>query len=227
MHRTIRWLDRCIAAHKNVDKQNLFPIVQGGLNPELRRQCANELIKRDTPGFAIGGLSGGESKDDFWKMVSISTDVLPKNKPRYLMGVGFAEDLVVCCALGCDMYDCVFPTRTARFGTALTFDGEINLKKQKYKDDFSRIEDECQCSTCKTYTRAYLNAIVTHETVACHLVTVHNVSFQMRLMARIRERIKDGTFVEFVKEFMVKFYPEKNYPGWSRDALKSVGIELF
>ncbi|CAL8143669.1 unnamed protein product [Orchesella dallaii] len=226
MERTIRWLDRCMAAHQFPEKQNLFPIVQGGLDPELRKECAKELIKRDTPGFAIGGLSGGESKDDFWRMVHISTDILPKNKPRYLMGVGFAEDLVVCCALGVDMYDCVFPTRTARFGCALTFTGQINLKQQKYKEDFSPIDPECTCSTCTNYTRAYLQKIVTHETVACHLLTVHNVRFQMRLMERIRSNIKTGTFVEFVKSFMLGIYPDKKYPTWSKDALEAVGITL-
>ncbi|OMJ28527.1 Queuine tRNA-ribosyltransferase [Smittium culicis] len=113
MHRSVRWLDRCIKAHKNPSTQNLFPIVQGGLDKELRIQSAKELSKRESPGYAIGGLSGGEAKDLFWRMVSISTDVLPEAKPRYCMGVGYAEDLVVCSALGVDMYDCVFPTRTA------------------------------------------------------------------------------------------------------------------
>jgi len=113
MWRSIRWLDRCIAAHARKSEQNLFPIVQGGLNPELRTLSANELIKRNTSGYAIGGLSGGEAKDDFWKMVTLSTDLLPKEKPRYLMGVGFSIDLVVCSALGCDLFDCVYPTRTA------------------------------------------------------------------------------------------------------------------
>ncbi|XP_035704923.1 queuine tRNA-ribosyltransferase catalytic subunit 1 isoform X2 [Folsomia candida] len=221
MHRTIRWLDRCIAAHQNPEKQNLFPIVQGGLNPELRKACAKELIKRDTPGFAIGGLSGGESKDDFWKMVHISTDILPNHKPRYLMGVGFAEDL------GCDMYDCVFPTRTARFGSALTFTGQVNLKHQKFKNDFTPVDPECPCSTCKTYTKAYIHAIATHETMACHLLTVHNITFQMRLMKRIRESIKEATFVEFVRNFMFGLYPSKNYPKWSQDALNAVGISLL
>lgn len=113
MNRTIRWLDRSIGAHTRDDEQNIFPIVQGGLNPELRKICAGELTKREVRGFAVGGLSGGESKDDFWSIVSLCTDELPKNKPRYLMGVGFAVDLVVCVALGIDMFDCVFPTRTA------------------------------------------------------------------------------------------------------------------
>lgn len=113
MQRTIRWLDRCIAADERVNDQSIFPIVQGGLNADLRRQCADGLLKRNVRGFAVGGLSGGESKDEFWSTVNVCTDLLPEDKPRYLMGVGFAADLVVCVALGIDMFDCVFPTRTA------------------------------------------------------------------------------------------------------------------
>lgn len=113
MHRTTRWLDRCLTADTRPNEQSIFPIVQGALNADLRAQSAKKQIKRNVNGFAIGGLSGGESKDDFWRMVHISTDILPKDKPRYLMGVGFAIDLVVCVALGVDMFDCVFPTRTA------------------------------------------------------------------------------------------------------------------
>lgn len=113
MHRSVRWLDRCIKAHKNPDSQNLFAIIQGGLDIELRRKCVEEMVKRDTPGYAIGGLSGGEEKDRFWRMVTLCTDLLPEDRPRYCMGVGYAEDLVVCSALGVDMFDCVYPTRTA------------------------------------------------------------------------------------------------------------------
>lgn len=226
MHRTIRWLDRCMAAHKNSATQNIFPIVQGGLDAGLRKQCALDLLKRDVAGYAIGGLSGGESKDDFWPMVDISTDLLPKNKPRYLMGVGFAVDLVVCSALGCDMFDCVFPTRTARFGCALVMGGQLNLKNTEFCYDFNPIEDDCPCSTCRRYTRAYLHHIVKQETVACHLVSVHNVNFQMRLMKSIRDNIKAGTFVSFVKAFMKRFYPKGDYPGWVVDALAAVNIHL-
>ena len=123
------------------------------MDVEKRKDCANQLIKRNVPGFAIGGLSGGEAKDDFWKMVSVSTDVLPRDKPRYLMGVGFAVDLVVCSALGVDMYDCVFPTRTARFGSALIMKapGSLNLKSKAFANDFSPIDESCDCTTCQRY----------------------------------------------------------------------------
>lgn len=113
MYRSIRWLDRCIAAHKNPEMQNLFCIIQGGLDLELRKQCCQEMVKRNTPGIAIGGLSGGEAKEEYCKVVSTCTDLLPDNKPRYVMGVGYPEDLVVSVALGADMFDCVWPTRTA------------------------------------------------------------------------------------------------------------------
>ncbi|KAK2577326.1 hypothetical protein KPH14_003455 [Odynerus spinipes] len=227
MGRTVRWLDRCLSAHERSDEQSIFPIVQGGLDPKLRSKCAHELTKREVNGYAIGGLSGGESKEDFWKMVHLSTDILPKTKPRYLMGVGFAADLVVCCALGIDMYDCVFPTRTARFGCALVRTGQLNLKQNQYSKDMRPIDESCPCSTCKTYTRAYLHEIVTIETVACHLLTVHNIAFQMKLMKDIRESIKEQKYPEFVQNYMLNVYPDKKYPEWIINALKSVNIALL
>jgi len=227
-HRTVRWLDRCLTAHPRPDKQNLFPIVQGGLNDDKRKDCAAQLIKRDVPGFAIGGLSGGEEKDTFWRIVKVSAASLPDSKPRYLMGVGHQVDLVVCAALGVDMFDCVFPTRTARFGTALVFDapGEIVLKKSAYETDFSPIDPTCTCSTCKNYTRAFLHTIVTKEPSACHLLTVHNVAHQLRLMERVRESIKSDTFPAFLQQFFQRMFPEKNYPEWATNALASVGVSL-
>ncbi|XP_043496634.1 queuine tRNA-ribosyltransferase catalytic subunit [Polistes fuscatus] len=227
MERTIRWLDRCLSAHERSDEQSIFPIVQGGLNSKLRAECARELIKRKVNGFAIGGLSGGESKDTFWRMVHLSTDILPKDKPRYLMGVGFAIDLVVCCALGVDMFDCVFPTRTARFGCALVRTGQLNLKQSQFSNDMRPIDESCSCSTCKTYSRAYLHHIVTIETVACHLLTVHNIAFQMKLMEDIRESIKQQKYPEFVQNYMLNVYPDKEYPDWIVNALQAVNITLL
>ncbi|XP_043279928.1 queuine tRNA-ribosyltransferase catalytic subunit [Venturia canescens] len=226
MERTTRWLDRCLEAHQRPEEQSIFPIVQGGLNAELRMESAKRQSKRNVNGFAIGGLSGGESKNDFWRMVHLSTDLLPKDKPRYLMGVGFAVDLVVCCALGVDMYDCVFPTRTARFGCALVRTGQLNLRKGIYASDNNPIDESCHCSTCKTYTRAYLHHVVTVETVACHLLTVHNIAFQLRLMRDIRESICEDRFPKFVKDYMLDVYPDKEYPKWIVDALSAVNIEL-
>lgn len=180
MYRSIRWLDRCIEAHSRKTEQNLFPIVQGGLDPKLREISAKELIRRNTSGYAIGGLSGGEEKDQFWRMVSLSTDLLPKNKPRYLMGVGFAIDLVVCSALGCDLFDCVFPTRTARFGCGLVDDGQLHLRKKVFAVDDNPIDTECTCFTCKTYSRAYLHMVFnSDEVTGCSLLSIHNVAFQV------------------------------------------------
>lgn len=225
-YRTTRWLDRCLSAHKRPNKQSIFPIVQGGLTENLRTLSANLHLKRKVNGYAIGGLSGGEAKEDFWKMVLLSTKILPCDKPKYVMGVGFAVDLVICCALGADMFDCVFPTRTARFGCALTSDGQISLRHKKFKMDFGPIEKNCICSTCKTYTRAYIHQIVSLEAVSCNLLSVHNLNYQMQLMKGIRESIKVNKFPEFVQEFMTNMYPNKNYPRWCLDALQSVNIEL-
>lgn len=227
MHRSVRWLDRCITANKNPDRQNLFAIIQGGLDAKLRKACLDEMTKRDVPGFAIGGLSGGEEKDDFWKMVTLSTDHLPREKPRYLMGVGYALDLVVCVALGCDMFDCVFPTRTARFGSALVPWGSLQLKQKQYAKDFQPIDPDCQCPTCKRHSRAYLHALFKSDTAAMHHITIHNISYQLTLMRSVRQSIIDQTFPEFVKAFMKRMFPSsEQYPSWAVEALQSVNITL-
>ncbi|CAO3643043.1 unnamed protein product [Mucor fragilis] len=230
MWRSIRWLDRCIKAHKKQDTQNLFAIIQGGLNTDLRKKCVEEMVKRDTPGYAVGGLSGGEEKDVFWRIVTLCTDLLPKNKPIYCMGVGYAEDLVVCVALGVDMFDCVFPTRTARFGNALTMNGTVSLKSGKYATDFGPIEEGCDCSTCKEYTRSYVHLnVTTKDTVGCHLVSNHNVAFQLRLMRNMREAIEKDEFPAWIKKFFRGYFggDKSKYPQWSINALKSVGVDLL
>ncbi|KOB75115.1 Queuine tRNA-ribosyltransferase [Operophtera brumata] len=153
-------------------------------------QSAKEHMSKDVNGFAIGGLSGGEAKDDFWPMVKLSTGILDKTRPRYLMGVGLAIDLV-------------------RFGCALVNKGQLNLKQKQYESDLNPIDDNCTCSTCKTYTRAYLHAIVT-----------------MRLMRTMRENIEKGTFPQFVRNFVYELYPDKKYPTWVVNSLSSVGINL-
>ncbi|XP_001623330.3 queuine tRNA-ribosyltransferase catalytic subunit 1 [Nematostella vectensis] len=226
MWRSIRWLDRCIASHKRTKEQNLFAIIQGGLDTELRKQCVEEMVKRDTPGIAIGGLSGGEEKDQFWRTVTLCTGLLPRNKPRYVMGVGYAVDLVVCCALGADMYDCVYPTRTARFGTALVPWGQLHLKKKQFSSDIRPIDPDCTCSTCARHTRAFLNSLLGRESVACHYITIHNISYQMQLMRGIRESIKADKFPQFVRDFMRRMYPEGEYPKWVVEALLSANIDL-
>uniref|UniRef100_F7DMP1 tRNA-guanosine(34) queuine transglycosylase n=1 Tax=Equus caballus TaxID=9796 RepID=F7DMP1_HORSE len=228
MFRSIRWLDRCIAAHRRPDQQNLFAIIQGGLDAHLRTTCLEEMTKRDVPGFAIGGLSGGESKNQFWRMVALSTARLPRDKPRYLMGVGYATDLVVCVALGCDMFDCVFPTRTARFGSALVPTGNLQLKKKQYEKDFRPIDPECACPTCQTHSRAFLHALLhSDNTAALHHLTVHNIAYQLQLMSAVRASIVEKRFPDFVRQFMGTMYGDPTLcPTWATEALASVGITL-
>jgi queuine tRNA-ribosyltransferase len=222
-YRTIRWLDRCIVAHKNKTTQNLFGIVQGGIIPELRKVCLDALVQRNLPGYAIGGLAIGESKDHFWRMVDLCTTHLPDNKPRYLMGVGYSMDLVVCSALGVDMFDCVFPTRTARFGHALINEGSLNLKSPECEFDFNPLDSECSCMVCKSYTRAYLHTIAGKESLGAALLSYHNIAYQLQLMKRMRTAIIDGNFPEFVHKYVLTQYPN-NIPAWVVDALGSTGI---
>ncbi|KAK0629661.1 tRNA-guanine(15) transglycosylase-like protein [Bombardia bombarda] len=236
MERSVRWLDRCIVAHKNPDRQNLFCIIQGGLDLEMRRECCREMVARDTPGIAIGGLSGGEAKDDFCRVVAACTELLPELKPRYVMGIGYPEDLVVCVALGADMFDCVWPTRTARFGNAVTKDGVLNMKREKYAKDFGPIEDGCGCPCCRPadqegamgITRAFVHHNAAKETVSAHLLTIHNVWYQLELMRQARKAIIADEFPAFVREFFNNLYPDRvSYPSWATTALRSVGIDLF
>jgi queuine tRNA-ribosyltransferase len=183
--------------------------------------------ERRLPGYAIGGLSGGESKDAFWRVVNQCASKLPFQKPRYLMGVGYAVDLVVCSALGVDMYDCVFPSRTARFATALVPWGSLHLKNAEMAKDMRPIDENCQCMVCKQFTRSYLHSLVaSKEKLAWQLITYHNIAFQMWLMRSIRSSIIDGSFPDFVNKFMRLQFPQKNYPTWVVDALASAGITL-
>jgi len=229
MERSIRWLDRCIAAHKRPSEQNLFGIIQGGLDKDLRKACLEAMVKRDLPGYAIGGLSGVEDKDSFWRVVSQCTDRpggLPEYKPRYCMGVGYAVDIVICCSLGVDMFDCVYPCRTARFGTALVQEGVMQLKKAQYVNDFRPIDETCRCSTCRSYTRAYLHAVVARDSVGCALLTLHNIHYMMELMRQIRSAIIEARFPEFVRGFLVKQFPDGQFPAWIRSSLAEAGIDI-
>ncbi|KAH7888671.1 tRNA-guanine(15) transglycosylase-like protein, partial [Phlebopus sp. FC_14] len=233
MERSVRWLDRCIVQHERSgrkDRQNLFAIVQGGLDPTLRDQCLDAMIERKdrVAGYAIGGLSGGEEKDVFWRIVKQCADRLPVDRPRYAMGVGFAEDLLVCVALGVDMADCVFPTRTARFGVALTFKGPLNLRLRKHANSMDLIEANCPCPTCASGTsRAMLHHIVTIETAGAHALTQHNLVFQGRVMGGARDAIIEGSFPDYLCVFFKNYFGEHGYPAWCVDALRSVGVDLL
>ncbi|CEJ90034.1 Putative Queuine tRNA-ribosyltransferase [[Torrubiella] hemipterigena] len=234
MLRSVRWLDRCIAAHKKPETQNLFCIIQGGLDLDMRRECCEAMVARDTPGIAIGGLSGGEAKDDFCRVVGACTVLLPELKPRYVMGIGYPEDLVVCVALGADMFDCVWPTRTARFGNAITKAGVLNIRNAKYAADFGPIETGCGCMCCRQtedglgITRAYIHHNASKETVAAHLLTIHNVWYQLNLMREVRQAIIEDRYPAYLAEFFSLRYDNKSeYPSWAVNALKSVGVDLM
>ncbi|KAF2877290.1 queuine tRNA-ribosyltransferase [Massariosphaeria phaeospora] len=238
MQRSVRWLDRCIDAHAHPERQNLFCIIQGGLDLELRRQCTAEMVARDTPGIAIGGLSGGEAKDAYCRVVDTCTGLLPEKKPRYVMGVGYPEDLVVSVALGADMFDCVWPTRTARFGNAITAHGVLNLRNATYATDFRAIEPGCQCPCCRPadakppglgLTRAYIYHVTAKETAGAHLLTMHNVHYQLDLMRRARDAILQDRYPAFVREFFAALYAgdRGKYPEWAVVALRGVGVDLL
>ena len=233
MERSVRWLDRCITAHKNPDRQNLFCIIQGGLDLDMRRECCKEMLARDTPGIAIGGLSGGEAKADYCNVVEACTALLPDLKPRYVMGIGYPEDLIVSVALGADMFDCVWPTRTARFGNAITKNGMLNMRNQKFATDFGPIEEGCGCMCCRTadggmgITRAFVHHNCSKETVAAHLLTIHNVWYQLNLMREIRQAVIEDRFPAYVRQFFANLYDDKiEYPEWAVESLKKVNIDL-
>ncbi|XP_026193852.1 queuine tRNA-ribosyltransferase catalytic subunit 1 [Cyclospora cayetanensis] len=212
MLRSIRWLDRCIVAHGAPGRQALFGIVQGGLDLKLRERALQLFKKRRCHGCAIGGLSGGERKADFWRVVDVCTREdkgLPKRKPRYLMGVGYALDLVVCVALGCDMFDCVFPCRTARFGTAMTRWGSIRIKQHKYALDLRPLDPECDCYTCRSYSRAFLHSTFNRSPMVGQLLTLHNLFYLKHLCSEMRQSIKEHRFHEFVCGFLERLYPRQ------------------
>ncbi|KAI9678207.1 MAG: hypothetical protein M1817_006152 [Caeruleum heppii] len=236
MHRSVRWLDRCIAAHVKPDTQNLFCIIQGGLDLDLRRECCQEMIRRDTPGIAIGGLSGGEEKDSFCKVVNTCTGLLPEAKPRYVMGVGYPEDLIVCVALGADMFDCVWPTRTARFGNAVTSKGTLNLRHSSYAEDFGPVEEGCGCICCRPLdrgglgiTRAFIYHTASKETAGAHVLTIHNVYYLLSLMRSARTAIIEDRYPAFIRAFFGGLYEgqRNQYPSWAVSALASVGVDLL
>ncbi|KAK5991141.1 Queuine tRNA-ribosyltransferase catalytic subunit [Cladobotryum mycophilum] len=233
MERSVRWLDRCVAAHKNPDRQNLFCIIQGGLDVEMRKECCKEMMARDTPGIAIGGLSGGEAKADYCRVVETCTGLLPELKPRYVMGIGYPEDLIVSVALGADMFDCVWPTRTARFGNAVTKHGVLNIRNSKYATDFGPIEPGCGCMCCREgdggmgITRAFIHHNASKETVAAHLLTIHNVWYQLELMREIRKAIIEDRFPAYIRQFFAWRHADKTeYPDWAVEALKRVNVDL-
>lgn len=206
MERTLRWAKRGKEAHKNTEKQALFGIVQGGEFPDLREQCAKELVAMDFPGYSIGGTSVGEPKDVMYKMVDDTIKWLPEDKPRYLMGVGNPIDLIECAIRGIDMYDCVLPTRVARHGAIMTSRGRLNINNEKFKYDFTPLDPECDCYACKNYTRAYIRHLhKCDEIFGKTLLSIHNVNFLLKLASDIREAIKEDRLLDFKEEFLDKY----------------------
>ena len=205
MYRTTRWAQRCKEAHTTTN-QGLFGIIQGGFYKDLRKISADDLISMDFPGYAIGGISVGEPKEEFLDILRYTTPLMPENKPRYLMGVGTPDYLIEAALAGIDMCDCVLPTRLARHGTALTSKGKIVIRNATYEKDWEKLDDECDCYTCKNYTRAYIRHLVkTNEILGIRLISLHNLRFLTRLMEQVREAIEKDDLLGFREEFYNKY----------------------
>lgn len=200
--RTLRWAKRCQDAHKRKDDQALFGIVQGGEYPELRKYCAEELVKMNFDGYAIGGTSVGEPKSIYKDMIDMSVKYLPENRPRYLMGVGSPVSILEAIERGIDMFDCVLPTRVARHGTAMTSTGRLVIRNAKYKEDFSKLDEKCDCYACQNFTRAYIRHLFNaNEQFGQRLVSIHNIRFLHNLVNNAKQAIMEDRFLEFKEEF--------------------------
>lgn len=203
--KTKLWLERCFNAQKN-DKQMLFPIVQGAVYKDLREECVKDCLPYAKCGIAIGGLSVGEEKSVMYDVLSHIQPLLPNDQPRYLMGVGSPDCLIEGFARGIDMMDCVLPTRIARNGTAFVKTGRLVIKNAKYKEDFSPIEEGCDCYACKHYTRAYIrHLIIAGEMLGATLLSIHNLRFLTRLAGEARKAILEDRFIEFKDKFLSEF----------------------
>ena len=206
MERTTRWAVRCKKAHTNVEKQGLFGIIQGGFYKDLRQQSAKDLVALDFPGYAIGGISVGEPKEEFIDILRYTAPLMPKDKPRYLMGVGTPDYLIEAALAGIDMCDCVLPTRIARNGTAMTWNGKVVIRNATYERDFTPLDPECDCYACRNYTRAYIRHLVkTKEILGTRLLSIHNLYFLTKLMERVRMEIENDNLLKFKEEFYKKY----------------------
>ena len=209
--RTLRWAKRGLEAHTRED-QALFGIVQGGDYEDLRKMCAEELVKMDFPGYSIGGTSIGEPKDKFFEMVEYAIKYLPEDKPRYVMGIGSIDYILGSILRGVDMFDCVLPTRMARHGALMTSHGRVNIKNEKYKEDFAPLDDKCDCYCCKNYTKAYLRHLhICDETFGKRLMSIHNVRFLIKLVEEARVAIQEDRYEEFMKEKLAEFGDERGF----------------
>jgi queuine tRNA-ribosyltransferase len=198
VERTLRWAGECVEAHARPNDQSLFGIVQGGVHEQLRAKCAEKLVAMDLPGYAVGGLAVGEGFEAMKAILRFTTPLLPQDKPRYLMGVGFPRDIVTAVASGIDMFDCVMPTRNGRNAYAFTMDGPIRLRNSRFISDKGPIEPGCDCYACKTFTRgAIRHFFFAGEMLGPILLSLHNIRFYQRLMSDIRQAIREGKFEEF------------------------------
>ena len=212
VERTIRWAKRCKEHHNNVCEQSLFGIVQGGPHKELRKMCIDKLEEINFPGYSIGGLSVGESKDEMYEMLEYLKTIMPKDKARYLMGVGEPDDLVMGSINGIDMFDCVHATRIARHGAAMTHEGRLVMKNAKYIYDSLPIDSKCDCYVCKNFTRSYIRHLIhSEEILGARLLTYHNLYFLKCLMADIRKAIQEDRLLDFKKEFFSMYYHDENH----------------
>lgn len=218
LERTVRWLDRCLRV-KRKDEQALFAIVQGGVHADLRQKSLDLTLPFNTPGFAIGGLAVGESKEEMFPAVAYTTAGLPEYKPRYLMGVGHPEDLVAGIALGVDMFDCVYPTRTGRFGYALTDEGRLNMNSSLPRRQLEPIDVACDCYACQHYSRAYLAHLVrAEEMLGPRMLSLHNLRYLHRLVERARAAITKGRYADWALEWGKRYF-NGNVPEWFGMAL--------
>ena len=205
MERTTRWAERCKKAH-TTENQGLFGIIQGGFYKDLRKISTEDLTAMDFPGYAIGGISVGEPKKEFLDILRYTAPLMPENKPRYLMGVGTPDYLIEAALAGIDMCDCVLPTRLARHGTALTSRGKLVIRNNEYSRDWNKLDEECDCYTCRNYTRAYLRHLVkTNEILGMRLLSLHNLRFLTKLMERVRIEIENDNLLSFREEFYRKY----------------------
>lgn len=204
---TLNWLKRSVDYKMHRENyQILFGVIQGGFYPSLREEAVNKMMDFSLSGFALGGVSVGEPKEKMYEITDYTVGLLPEDKPRYLMGVGAPEDLVIAVGLGIDMFDCVLPTRLARHGVFYTREGRRNIKNAKYKEDFTPLEESCDCYSCNKFTRAYIRHLfLQYETLAYRLLTIHNLRFLFRLMEDIRESIREGRYGNFKKEFLENY----------------------
>lgn len=215
LERTTRWAERCLKSHARPHDQALFGIVQGGMYPDLRKQSALDLTSLDFPGYAIGGLSVGEPKHMMYEALDVTVPFLPSHKPRYLMGVGSPDALIEGSIRGIDMFDCVLPTRIARNGTTMTSQGRLVVRNAKYARDFGPLDPNCNCYTCRNYSRAYLRHLIkSDETFGLRLTTYHNLHFLLDLMRQVREAIREDRLGDFRDEFFENYGMDRNESGF-------------